>query len=278
MRKALVALLAATATCAFASSVMAADLPVAPSPVEPVFVPAPAWSWDGCYVGLNAGYGWGDARLRDNTLTTTPADTFFGGPATTFFANIDSDVDGFVGGGQIGCNVQSGLFVFGVEGDLQYSGMKGSGSVRPVFPAALDPAANYSARADTELDWVGTVRGRIGYAFDRLMVYATGGVAFGRVDTDLTFFDNFFTPADISGARGRNTHVGYTIGGGVEGMITENLSAKVEYLYVDLGRETFNFSYSGASTAGFNAAATATSEVKLDAHLLRAGLNYRFSW
>ena len=133
-------------------------------------------------------------------------------------------------GGTLGYNYQVGQVVYGLEGDMDWSNIRDSGrSVRN--------------------DWLGTVRGRLGYAFDRFMPYVTGGAAFGNIRTSV----------DALGSS-NETKAGWALGGGIEAAITGPWTAKVEYLHVDLGR--------GGSVLGTNA--------RFDANIVRAGLNYRF--
>jgi outer membrane immunogenic protein len=143
------------------------------------------------------------------------------------------DVTGAIGGATAGMNVQTGAVVLGAETDFSFSGMEGQRRARR-----------------SEIDWVGTVRGRIGYAFDRFVAYGTGGLAYGS--------------ANISSGRKDDwqTQVGWTVGLGLEAKITGGLSAKVEYLYVDLGREKYRL-------AG-------PVPVDVSANMFRVGLNYQF--
>ena len=153
------------------------------------------------------------------------------------------NISGGLVGGTVGYNYQAGQAVFGVEGDIDWADI--SGSTTTGCPLGCKTS-------DT---WLSTVRGRIGYAADRFMPYVTGGAAFGDVRA--------LTPGF---ATATNTATGWTLGGGLEGAIAGNWSAKAEYLYVDLG----NFN------CGLNCGAGATNNVSFHANVLRAGLNYRF--
>ncbi|MCU0884663.1 MAG: porin family protein [Beijerinckiaceae bacterium] len=141
------------------------------------------------------------------------------------------DPSGFVGGGQLGYNYQINQFVVGLEGDLQYSDMKSTSFV------------------NGRLDYFGTIRARGGVAFDRAFIYATAGYAFGKAT------------AKTAGLSDSNIHNGYAVGAGVEYAITNNWSAKVEYLYTSLEKKTF---FAPGTTAG------------LDFSTVRGGVNYRF--
>ncbi len=211
-------LLASVALFGFAGAASAADLPARAAPPAPIVAAAPIFTWTGFYVGVNAGYGWNDSG---------DGDIVFEGAA---IAGDSDDDGGFVGGGQIGYNYQIGSFVVGVEGDLQYADF---GGVNYDF----GPLGIYEDDSD---DWFGTVRARAGVAFDRALIYATGGFA---------FTDN---------------RSGWTLGGGLEYAFTNNLSAKIEGLYVNL--EDDEFTYAGTT---FNTGET-------DFGVVRAGLNFRF--
>lgn len=146
-------------------------------------------------------------------------------------ADYSGDIDGFLGGIQAGYNYQlSGPFVIGIEADIQYSNIESS-----VFT----------------LDYFGTVRARAGFAVDQFLLFGTGGLAYGR------------GTYEIGGLSNDQTNVGWTIGAGAEYAIDLNWSVKAEYLYVDLGSETYT------TVAG-------PIDVGLTSNILRAGVNYRF--
>ncbi len=223
---------AAAMICSVSSTmpVLAADL----APERRIYPPVALLTWTGFYAGLNAGYAFGNAD------TTLP----LGLPS------LSSSYDGFIGGGQIGYNWQIGAAVLGFEADMQYADVKGT---------ELIPATSVSAT--NTLEWFGTARARVGYAFDRVLPYMTGGFAFGR---------NEYAFTDIStgnGAKATATHTGWTVGGGIEFAVRDAWSMKVEYLHVDLGSQdgVRDIPVAG-QTAAFN----------LEFDLVRAGLNYRF--
>jgi len=204
-------LLASAAVLAFASVANAAD-PIMPAPVMPVTpIATMAHDWTGFYAGINAGYGFGK---------------LYGDPGVDAFDSID----GLIGGAQIGANVQFDMFVLGVEGDIQVSGM--SQEIAPVT---------------VSLEYFGTVRARAGVAVDNFMPYVTGGFAYGggKIDNGV--------------ANETNTHWGWTAGAGVEVALDDSVSFKGEYLYTDLGEET----YFGDSAG-------------LRFHTVRAGVNFHF--
>lgn len=224
IRKTLLGASAAALLLATAGSAFAADLPS----VAPYEAAAPAgyYDWTGFYVGAQVGYAF--------------ADSDFGG-----------DADGFVGGVHAGYNYQINNWVVGVEADVEYSDASASGAV--VLPA---PAGLTAFGIDNE--WNGSVRARLGYAFDRVLVYATGGVAFGGFDVRAT--NGLISSSDSA------THVGWTVGAGVEYAITQNVTARAEYRYTDLGDKNYTFA-APVGTVNFDAA---------DIHTVRVGVSYKF--
>lgn len=234
--------LLATAATVLAVPALAADLPSrAPAPA-PVY--APAFTWTGFYVGLNAGIGWADSR---DVVITGPA----GGSAI-----LGTGGDGrFVGGGQIGYNIQSGAWVFGLETDIQYVGSGGNVSWG---------GYTWWANGNGDGGYLGTLRARVGYAFDRTLVYVTGGLAYGGMNT------NPFTGNSTSNA-------GWTVGAGVEYAFTNNWTAKIEGLYIqndsDNDVRSFTNGAGGVLPAGVYTAATSGGT---GAGLVRVGINYKF--
>jgi len=225
-------LLTSTAIAALAAAVPAnaADIPARPQPVYKAPVVAPVvFSWTGFYIGANIGYGWG--RFEDG------------------FGNTDS-VNGVVGGGQIGANWQTGMFVLGVETDIQGTGQDQTFT-------ALSPNGAVSLRES--LPWFGTVRGRVGIAADRWLFYVTGGLAYGETRNDIAALTGPFAGLAASLSQ---TNTGWTAGGGIEAALADNWSAKLEYLHLDFGN---------TNTAGL-------TNGRVTDDVVRAGLNYRFGW
>jgi outer membrane immunogenic protein len=240
MRTSLLSLLAGTAALAIAASAaQAADLPSRFAP-PPVIAAVPVFTWTGFYVGVNAGYGW---NTEDNSN--------FVDPVTGFVSEGGND-GGFVGGGQIGYNYQIGAFVLGVETDLQYADLGGG---RATFGDAF-------VGDSSDGSWFGTVRARAGVAFDRALIYATGGFAYGDIGAGTSVVvlpDGSFFAGSSS-----DTNTGWTLGGGLEYAFTNNLTAKIEGLYVNLDTEQDTFgTFADRDNAEFG--------------VVRAGLNYKFS-
>jgi outer membrane immunogenic protein len=231
MRRLGLALLASTL---FIGAASAADMPRrAPAYKAPEPIMAQPYNWTGFYVGGNLGYGWG---RQDNSVDGTSVGS--------------ANVNGIIGGGQVGYNWQVNQIVFGLEADFQGSGQKGDGSFTVPFPGTFT----------NKLDWFGTVRGRVGYAFDRWLPYVTGGWAYGHGSIDAS-------APGVGAGSVSNTYSGWTVGGGLEYAFLNNWSAKIEYLYVDFGN--------GPSVT-LAPSASVLSGGKLTDNIVRVGLNYKF--
>jgi outer membrane immunogenic protein len=203
----------------------AADLPQPTYKAPPYSAPS-YMNWTGFYVGLNGGYGFGKSSWS----------TAGGGTG-------DFDVKGPLAGVTLGYNFQTGVWVWGIEGDLDYSWIKGSTTV-----ACGD--------CETRNTWLGTARGRVGYAgWNNWLPYITGGAAFGGIKGTET------APA-FSATK---TAIGWTAGAGIEYALWTNWSIKGEYLYADLGKVTCTACGGGADV-----------DVKFKTNLVRLGVNYRF--
>ncbi len=247
MRFFLPTLISCSTALVVVSNAHAADLPARTSAPAPQIYAAPAFTWTGFYAGVNAGYGWGSG---DNTITYN---------AASGLATGSDDSSGFIGGAQVGYNYQLtpgyGVVV-GVEADLQYASLD---STSPYYESAT---GNYTFSGTPSLDYFGTVRGRVGYAFDRALVYGTAGLAYGGGDAG----DSSSSSVSVSGFD--ETGFGYTLGAGLEYAFTPNITAKIEGLYVNIDRGTGTVYEAGAAvgeTSGRN-----------EFGLVRAGLNYKF--
>ena len=249
----------------------AADLPSRMAP--PVYAPPPipVFTWTGAYFGINAGY----AFDHEGRFRTTEG--FVG--ATTTGTNVSSD--GFTGGGQIGYNYQLGGFggaggglVIGFEADAAYTDLSRTRTVD--FTGVGAPASLFGTTSSfrSGLDYLGTVRGRVGYAFGQFLVYGTGGFAYGGVDNRLTINDG----VAVTSFRRNRMETGYAYGGGIEYALPTSsflnffkssaVTLKAEYLHYDLGRTTIAFN-NGAGIAG-------STRVSNEGDLARVGLNYKF--
>lgn len=236
------------ASCIAVVSLLSAPAFAADMPVKaPDYRAAPIFNWSGFHAGVNGGYGWSawDDQLRD---TANPGFPFSG-----------LSPEGWFGGGQIGYNWQGAgsPWVFGLEADIQASD--------------INDKRNWAVGATllqqkSGLDWFGTVRGRVGYAVDRTLFYATGGWAFGRVN-------NCECARNVLGTTYKkdDTANGYVLGGGVEYAFAPNWSAKLEYQYINLGKND------PANAAGTPLSSFVGTTIHDDAfHTVRIGLNYKF--
>ncbi|MGP0091993.1 MAG: outer membrane protein [Xanthobacteraceae bacterium] len=234
---------------------MAADLPAAmPMKSLPAYVPA--YSWTGFYFGGNIGGAWGQfdygPSAVDNisgTVTTPPSTSV-----------TNSSV---VGGVQSGYNWEIGNLVLGFESDIQFTGLKQG------FTFA-GPGAFAGDALSSKVDYLSTVRGKAGWVWDRFMLYAAGGLATGEMDTTASYVAGA-SPA-LSFTDAHKLHTGYTVGGGAEYAVTNNVSFGVEYRYLDLGNETYNL---GAFTPVGGHAQTVSSTVDLKSSEVLARLNIR---
>ena len=217
-------LAAALGFLALAASIpaSAADLPRG-MPYKAPAAYAPAYNWTGFYLGVNGGGGFGDSDWNGLAVSNSP------------------------GGGMIGVTAgynwqaMGSPYVFGIEGDVDWTNIK-------------DSTACGALSCETKNNWMGTVRGRVGYSYDRWLPYVTGGIAFGDIEANRTGF-----------AGSSDTNVGWTVGVGLEGVIAGRWTAKIEYLYADLGDTTCSAAACGTAT-----------NVDLQTNIVRAGLNYRF--
>jgi outer membrane immunogenic protein len=196
-----------------------------PAYKAPMFSPdyAAPFDWTGFYVGVNGGYGFGKSNWTNSTGTSG-----------------DFDTSGGLVGGTLGYNLQTGVWVWGLEADIDASWIKGNGCG--------------GGFCETRNSWLATARGRVGYATDRWLPYLTGGAAFGDIK---------MTP--FAAASETTTNVGWTVGAGIEFAFLGAWSAKIEYLYADLGKATCS-----AATCGLD------NDVTLKTSIVRAGVNYHF--
>ena len=240
MRTKLVRSLALAFSIGIAQAASAADMPVkAPIVSAPIAAPG---IWTGVYVGVTAGYVWGNSQHCD--------------PPGSPFCTASFSVDGLEGGGTLGYNWQIDNWVLGLETDFSGAAAKGNTTSR----RPPDPFGCGIGTCDTHLNWFGTGRGRVGYAYDRLLPYITGGFAYGELYAALGIL-----PATSSTA----SRAGWTFGGGLEYAITpEHWSLKVEYLYMHL-----NDVFYDTAQVCVNRSCTA---VHNNFNVGRLGVNYRF--
>ena len=251
MKKLLLATVALSALAISAPS-FAADLraPVLKAP-PPAAAPAP-WSWTGCYVGGHVGGTWG---------TKEAFDPFDGSPLGS------GTVNGFLGGGQVGCNYQVNWVVFGVEGDFSWTNASGSG------------IGNFSGKSGgiANIDWYATATARIGGTIDHALLYLKGGAAWVRDRYSsgsgcIGFAE--LSDGDLDGCEtfsATETRTGWTVGAGVEYAFTRNWSGKIEYDYMDFGTRTLRFTDPGGDEF-------TDLSIRQRVHTVKAGVNYKFDW
>jgi outer membrane immunogenic protein len=248
-------LIVAVASMIAASRASAADLPV-PGPAPAYYPVATVYDWSGAYIGINGGYAFGQSQWGSDPFNPS-------GLSSTGNFNVH----GGLVGATAGVSGQWGAWVLSVEGDFDWQGLSGTGNsafctqlfttTAPLSPAGL------SCRTAT--NWFGTVRARVGYAWDRVLVYGTAGGAGINVQTSLNGL-----PVQT------NADFGWTVGGGVEWAFADNWTFKVEYLFVDLfSGVACNHGYS----CGYDAALGAVNGndfVKLNENIVRVGVNWKF--
>jgi outer membrane immunogenic protein len=251
-----------------ATSALAADL--APKPyVKAPPVAATVYGWTGFYIGGNVGYSWGRAR-NSETISN------FRTGAALFTDTSSNDVNGVIGGGQIGYNWQAQNWLFGLEADFQGSGEKGSRDF--ICVACANDGTNITSTLTQKLTWFGTVRGRVGVLVTpSVLLYGTGGLAYGELTTGGSITGNGLAgvPVTVAFPGTSSTRVGWTAGVGVEGKIAQNWTAKLEYLYMDLGSVSAG-PISTTILVPLRAPAGVSYSSGFTDNILRVGVNYQF--
>jgi outer membrane immunogenic protein len=277
MKKLMMTTLALIAFGAIAPA-QAADMPVKAMPVKaPGVIP---YSWTGWYAGVNGGYSWGKSNT-DVTFATFPGGVPIVPPAGSI-TNASTKLNGAIAGIQGGYNWQNGQWVVGIEGDIQWSGQRGSsdflcaatiagGVCLPGSTFLPAGATGTTLSLDQKLQWFGTLRGRAGWTVTPTwLLYVTGGLAVGGIKTDGTL--SGFNPnggAVVATGSSSTTKAGWTVGAGLEGVISGKWTGKIEYLYVDYGTVNGTFTDPGAGIqASFSSHVTD--------NVVRAGLNYHY--
>jgi outer membrane immunogenic protein len=234
-------LCASTAVLALASAMpapaVAADLSVAPIYKAP---PAPVNTWTGSYVGISGGGAWGSAVVSNGATGVDQTPRF--------------DLSGGIIGVTSGLNVQNGSLVLGYEGDTSVTSKSGS---------AFEFPPNTAFSTEVKEHWLSTFRGRVGYAQDNWLFYATAGGALANLENSVAGPTGTFSE--------KHWHWGFAAGGGVEVKITQDWSAKVEYLYVGLQDKSY---FNPAPSVPF----PSNQNVRTDDHIVRVGVNYKLPW
>jgi outer membrane immunogenic protein len=243
-------ILAGFALSAFlAAPAMAADLPARRAPVKAAPAPVVAlYSWTGCYIGGHVGYAWGKKRVDFSP--------------NAFGLDFDHDVDGFIAGGQVGCNVwQNDRWVFGFEGQASWADIDGSvGGTNPNVTAGV-------AGFRTEADVIGSISARLGYAFGptgQTLFFVKGGAAFIH---EQFFAFNTLSPA-FNQQSDKDLRWGWMVGAGFEQALGSNWSIKAEYNYNNFGNKTVDLCTLAGDCDPYR--------IKQHVHLVKVGLNWRF--
>lgn len=224
--------------------------------------PAPIFTWSGLYVGAQIGYAWGRDPVSWSGISED--DELAGG-------TFSHSPQGVIGGAHIGYNLQINQWVVGLEGSVDGTSLNNT-LVVPVNDFVGDTPGSITASSKPNVQ--GSLRGRLGIAFDRALIYGTGGVALTGFDTTIVDTTGFFTGLPGSNATFTNTRAGWTVGGGIEYAVTDNWWVRAEYRYSDFGHTT-DFPFAGALPFG-------DSFVSLQHHLtenqVQVGFSYRFDW
>ena len=251
MRKIATAIAALLATTVVGS---AADLAM---PVK-AFAP-PVFTWDGFYLGVHAGYGWGSDPWTFKGALENPA---------IGSTNVNPGTNHVLGGVQAGANYQLGTWVVGIEADVSALGVKGSADTGLTLAGV---PSGIMTTATSQVDWLALFTGRVGYAWDHALFYAKGGVAAGDTKDNFAVFSTTGTPAFIDFGTKNNLMVGWTAGAGIEYAFAPHWTAKIEYNYVDLGKNTENFNVIASP-----ATLTFREDIEHTSNILKFGVNYRF--
>jgi outer membrane immunogenic protein len=244
---------AALGVTAGSAPAFAADMALKAPPVV-----APVWSWNGWYAGLNVGGSFGEAR--DSSTFGTPA---------VVLGSSSAHLDGVIGGGQVGYNTVTNNWLIGLEADIQGSSERSTGTDGPLtvtIPGAVPIIATGALTDSERLEWFGTVRGRLGVlSGPNWLFYGTGGLAYGDVRSNETLVTG---PGTVA-ASYNTIRAGWTAGAGIEGVLGNNWTVKLEYLYIDLGRFSNSFTGAGIFTP-------MTVSTHVTDNIVRVGLNYHF--
>jgi outer membrane immunogenic protein len=255
IRKHVIGVAAVLLAAVLGGPAFAADLPAAPQVyAPPPAPPPPRFSWTGCYLGIDGGGAIGRAQ---SVAATSPRGVDIGLPITNPF-----NLSGGVFGGEVGCNYQISAVVVGVANDFSWTNLSGSGPDIPPFAVGATNTVSES--------WLDTLRGRVGFAWDRVLIYGTGGAAFANVGINV---------CGVAGICVSDSQVrtGWTAGAGVEWAAWStpggNLTFKIEYLHVDLGNSQLINPPVVIGTATFDG-----RNVRLTDDILRGGVNWKFDW
>jgi outer membrane immunogenic protein len=261
-----------------AVSASAADLPAKTYAREPVVAVDPVYNWTGFYVGANVGADWQKASFTSDVVSCailgcgTGTGHIGSDPAIAASGTGSNHALGFTGGGQVGYNWQISSLVVGVEADI--NALSGKPNIGP-GPFALSGGGTFTLANSASANWLATVRGRVGFAADRVLVYVTGGAAFAGISYNQSYSDvlGLGSTTPLTNFSTSSTKTGYAVGAGLEYAVTNNWTVKGEYLYAG-GFPAVGGSYLATATTGNSDFHSGSA--KLDISLARVGLNYKF--
>jgi outer membrane immunogenic protein len=234
------------------SPAQAADLPVPGPAYYPKSFPPPAiYDWTGIYVGFNVGGGILTDSVSQNGVSTSAV-------AASLLNSANLRPAGVIGGGEIGANFEFAPWVVGIEGSWDASGIQGN---TLIGITTANPALPTQERFTSNVLWLAAATGRLGYAANDWLFYAKAGGAWMHV----TYTEDLLTPATIASQNISDNRSGFTVGGGIEFGLVENLTGKIEYDFYDFGSRNYNFGITPVS-------------VSSNLHTLTVGLNYKFNW
>jgi outer membrane immunogenic protein len=243
------------------------------------------YSWTGGYGGMSGGSSWSpdDVNTASSGNSQVPPSSQALADAAAFGLHFPTAPKGFLGGGTLGYNVQTGQFVWGVEADLSWANIKGTSSQGATAPLPFFPGLTTTSAgvAEQKIDAFGTLRARLGFTpVDRLLVYGTGGLAYGHVESNTNIAETTNTGfvALTSAVGSASTwRGGWTVGAGLEYAFAPRWTAKAEYLYYDLGSLSYNSSSTASDSVGpFNTTGV-TSTADFKGNIVRGGINYKFN-
>lgn len=272
-------LLATVGLAALSTAAAAADLPSRRAPPVYVAPPVPVFTWTGAYIGVNAGYAFDTHQA--NSITGNDPVTAGGIAIGSVAPYVRNNSSGFTGGGQIGYNYELGNglgalggsgVVIGVEADAAYTDLS---STTDTFGVG-----GFDTRVHSRVQYVGTARGRLGYAFNNFLLYGTGGFAYGGLTGNTAVLNAAGTTGYTGGHDSIRT--GYAYGGGVEYALPTSsfvnffqasaVTLKAEFIHYDLGSS----SYLSSGIAAVAATGSFTVRERTEGNLIRGGLNYKF--
>ena len=237
--------------------------------VDPAYTPvraAPGYNWTGAYIGVQGAYGFGHKQWPD-----------FADPLNSGIGNYD--VDGWLAGGAGGVNVQSGVFVFGVEGEWIWTGIKGG----QTFTTAFGGGFSQTTTLETRIDWLAIASARAGFVVgDKLLLYGKGGLAIAEEKQSATVAQTIpGLGSAVATLNAKPVHTGVVVGAGAEYALGGNWSAKIEYDYIRM----FGQSFTGTGIQNVNAPPVVGQidlvqkfdKMSQDMHLFKFGVNYHFN-